>query len=171
MIIILWFLAAVGALFIAAAAWLLFKLRRLTKSLERAAVAMEAQRATAVQRFHQAWLGKTILVVPKSRGWHDFATNNVIPILPEGIQLMWWESARNADMAAKDLAQVTEHLGIHERKPFLLRVEEETFGVVPLHDTLVRLRASAKRNPAIQVQAKAVLDSALSDWSSLHVTH
>ncbi len=112
-----------------------------------------------LRRFFTDNLGKRIFVAKKGRGWREFLENNVIPVLPKDVTVVWrGESGR--DQSIDDLFVALPLLGIRASAPFLVAVKGADLEVTEFNARLSSLKRFGKKNPEIQRQVRELFGAA-----------
>jgi hypothetical protein len=100
-----------------------------------------------------------VIVVSDTRwGWQDFVTNNVVPVLPDGAEVIW---RRQAPMDID--AFWLRRLVVPPQPPYAFRLAEGQHSIVPLYEALFPLKlegtAQEQYKQSVVAQELAVLAS------------
>ena len=106
---------------------------------------------------HGSNRGRTFLVVTRRHGWFDFIINNVVPVPPPGVELVWqdWPDRRGGH-ARSNLYRLT--VAPMVSKPYLAVVRLWRNEFIRLHSELESLkRAGSKRSLETQARVREIL--------------
>lgn len=113
----------------------------------------------ADRRFRIQHIGKVFVVCSRTRGWHEFLTNNVLPVLPQSWTPVWRNRRGWRDSTFVVSAPLRGALSGH-RKPMLVLVNRRSYSMLSFHEDLLDLKPHARRSPQIQSQVQTILDAA-----------
>ncbi len=88
--------------------------------------------------------------------WEPFLRNNVLPTLPEHIQIYWIPDRQHKKKSLIDRLYPPGH-----SKPFLIHYHKRGYEMVPLHDELLDLKEHAQASPEIQSIVQGKLQTAI----------
>ncbi len=110
---------------------------------------------------HATHRGRVFLVATRRRGWFEFVTNNVIPVLPPGIEVVWQEHANpQHKVKTPRIDRLVRVAGVS--KPYLVVVKLWRNRLIPLHRELEPLQRQARgRDPEVQAAVAAIVDQCL----------
>lgn len=109
---------------------------------------------------------KLFLICSRRNSWHDFLVNNLLPVLPASISVVWFEPGSGSVRARSFPASFHSALKNCER-PVLIAVTSSGFRVVPLDRELMKWKPQAHRSAAVQSQIRQILDAALAAVAKL----
>jgi hypothetical protein len=108
-------------------------------------------------RWRRANAGRLYLVALRSRQWGPFTENNVIPVLPPDVTVIWESGRRRYVPRSPKLWGLRRPAS----RPFLVIVRRWSLRVVPLHDRLKVYRAAVRRDAEVQARVKKLLEETL----------
>jgi hypothetical protein len=108
-------------------------------------------------RFCWRHQGKLFLVCDSRHACHDFLRNNLLPVLPNSVEVLWYSRrARQADWP---------HLNRLAKpgfpKPYLARVTWRGIRFLSLNPLLRSLKRHQKRTERVQVTTQAIVAGAM----------
>ena len=112
------------------------------------------------RRFLRQHAGECLLVVSRRRGWRDFLVNNVEPALPPRTRCVWLDSEDPRSDAMRFIKWLLKRrTGL--RRPYLIVIPEgpPRMHFVPLHETLLPLKRSAKVGEKTRQQVAAAIEA------------
>ena len=111
-------------------------------------------------RFRRQHSGTICLVASRRSGWHEFISNNVVPVLPSEVQCVWQEPVSHRS-GPYGVLRAIEEARLGGQKPFLIKVTAARLISIPLHEALVPFRAHGARDTAVQGQVRSILQGIL----------
>lgn len=105
---------------------------------------------------------KIYIVCSRRHDWYDFLVNNVVPVLPPSMSLVWFEPASGKVRGRAFPASIRKALRDRDR-PALVVVTRGAFRLVPLHQELSKWKPFARRSAAVQSHVRRILDAAQTD--------
>jgi hypothetical protein len=109
---------------------------------------------------HSRNRGRVFLVVTRRHGWFEFVMNNVVPVLPPNVDVVWQESPARTRENQTKLHRLA--LARTNAKPYFTVVNLWRNEVIQLHSELEPLkRASRKRSRAVQARVSSILHAQL----------
>lgn len=108
-------------------------------------------------RWRRANAGRLYLVALRSRQWGPFTENNVIPVLPPEVTVIWESGRRRYVPRSPKLWGLRRPAS----RPFVVIVRRWSLRVVPLHDRLKLYRTAVRRDAEVQARVKTLLEEAL----------
>lgn len=103
--------------------------------------------------------GRRFLVCSTRHGWKDFISNNLIPMLPEHVNVVWYKKLRRATCRGRFRHVYQRNLP----KPYLAFVTRYNIYRVSLNDSLRQLKHRACRDSAVQQQVREAIALKLSE--------
>ena len=95
----------------------------------------------------------------RRRDWHPFIMNNVLPVLPPGINAI---DERDPERQPHKIEWAIDTVRkMYLPAPFLVRVEQNEVVTFPLHKQLLPLKTCAKRDLVVQEKVSAILRECL----------
>ena len=121
---------------------------------------METKAAIALRVFRRREAGHVFLICTSKRNWHDFLRNNVIPVLPDNLRVVWVESVRNGEYP-----DLIDHLARSRvfgiSKPYLVAVTPKALLHRSLNSTLQQLKKHPKRSEDTQQACLEIINQEL----------
>ena len=112
------------------------------------------QRQRLGRRFQQDFEGQWLLVCSRSGYWGPFIDNNVLTVLPEGVQVVWVHPRRSGPEYP---ASAIRPLFRGVEKPYLVRYVSGEPEVRRLHEKLVGLSHTTKHDRPVASLVRSVL--------------
>ena len=114
------------------------------------------RRRTLIRQFKRDFAGRWLLVCSRRRQWGQFIDNNVLTVLPEGVHVVWYDPRRTGQPYPASALQVLG-LGNVANRPYLIRYAGRRPEIHLLHEKLLELSHSTKRDPRVSSQVRSVL--------------
>ena len=109
----------------------------------------ELRTAIRFRRFRRREAGNFYLVCTSKRNWRDFLRNNVIPILPDNVRVVWHKSMRgNQNPDLQGFLNRSKIFAVS--KPYLIAVTKQALRVKSLNADLQALKPHAKVSDEIR---------------------
>ena len=113
-------------------------------------------RATKLtRRFRRDFNGRWLLVCSRRGQWGQFIDNNVLTVLPDGVQVVWCDRRSKDTYPASALRLMG--LGNVVERPYLVRYESRQPEIYRLHERLVELSHTTKRDEYVSSLVRSVL--------------
>ena len=112
------------------------------------------QRQRLGRRFKRDFEGRWLLVCSRSGHWGPFIDNNVLTVLPEGVQVVWVHPRRSG---REYPASAIRLLFVGVEKPYLIRYVSGQPEVRRLHEKLVGLSHTTKHDQHVASLVRSVL--------------
>ncbi|HSV43127.1 MAG TPA: hypothetical protein VLJ10_01105 [Candidatus Bathyarchaeia archaeon] len=117
----------------------------------------------ALVNFRRRENGAFYLVCSRANGWYDFLKNNVIPVVPPTMKILWLSTERSTTHATA-VPPLLEYLAqsriFGTSKPFLAAVSRQGLRVKSLNQEMLALKKVAKVSEATQTACREILLSA-----------
>lgn len=126
---------------------------------------MQCYCAVRSQIFRLRHAGRWYLVASRSRGWHEFIVNNVLPALPDHTSCVWVRPVRGqaATWRKPDVLCMLGRRSVNLSKPYLVIVRRNRCVIVPLHDWLIGLKGRRRKDAAVQRAVAGILANVVAD--------
>ena len=111
-------------------------------------------------RYRWAHAGTVLFVCTTRHHWHGFLLNNVIPVLPPHVRVVWL-TGRDRSRPTWHTWQALARSKIRHSKPFLAAVRLRGILTVPTHDLLLPLKHNSRVDVSVQEQVRPILLGAL----------
>lgn len=116
----------------------------------------------ALRVFRRRENGTVYLICTSKRGWHDFLKNNLIPVLPDHIRVIWHKQGCVRERDAKHLPLFTNLAASHifsMSKPYLVVVTSKALIPKSINGAFTGLKSKAARSSEVQsLCAKQILE-------------
>ena len=156
----LWLLVAVPMVIVITLMFLLILPIVLSASL----VHGRRQRKRIHQFFESHENGTILLVWHDRRGWHDFCLNNLLPVVPDGIEPIKNTHRTFGELDLQDWYEMERKAGSKgTKRPYLLRIDEGSMTVTSLNQPLQPFKRCARKSRKIQSQVACVVKQAIYD--------
>lgn len=99
---------------------------------------------------HQVW---TFLIVSKRRGWHEFVDNNIRPVVPADVALLWCDEVVTPGSPMRWLVSGA----IGQGKPCLVQVTPFHQRARSIHNRLQSKKSQRHIDPALQTLLREIL--------------
>ena len=112
--------------------------------------------AIALRVYRHRNHGAIFLICTSRRGWYDYLRNNLIPILPANVRVVWQANRRDGkvDPIITNLWR-SRIFGVP--RPYLVAVHKRRISAVSLNGCLQDLKARPARSPQAQEMSRHVL--------------
>lgn len=122
----------------------------------------ESKAKKRLRRLRKERAGCVYLICSRRRGWFDFIGNNVAPALPPTVELAWYKVNPRAATTADDLTFLLWRCGGGgTSKPLMMMVGKDDIRTESLHEALVPLKTTVKKDTATQERCRAILAEAM----------
>jgi hypothetical protein len=119
-------------------------------------LAREINAAISLRKFRRRESGCVYLICTSKRSWHDFLRNNVIPILPNNIRVVWHKSEPGYKQT--DIFACLSRAGLADiSKPFMVLVTPHALLHRSLNVPLQSLKACSKRSSDIRQKCATII--------------
>jgi hypothetical protein len=115
--------------------------------------------ARCKQRFFNEYAGRSYLVWAAQHEWRDFVINNVLPVLPTGVEDLRWGAQGNVPPPISDALM---YAGPLPPKPFLVKVTAQSIVTRSVSDQL-RPYWDVHTSREVQEKVAAILEATLHD--------
>jgi len=115
-----------------------------------------------LRKFRDQANGNYFLICSKRHNWYDFIQNNVIPVLPSNLNIVWYEG--NCDLEIDNIRiSATEVPGVYgATKPLLLTVFPDHINVESLNNDFKELRQmSMRKDENVREKARILIEEKL----------
>ena len=114
-----------------------------------------------VKKFCKKAAGNYFLICSKRHNWYDYIQNNIIPVLPSIINVVWYK--RNASLAANNTyLSILDIPGVYGgTKPLLLTVLPDHINVKSLNEDFKILRYKICKDEKIMEKARIIIEEKL----------
>ncbi len=114
-----------------------------------------------LKRFRKKRAGSFYLLCSRRRGWFDFIRNNVEPVLPLNVHLIWHGKFHGpeADGDVCRLLALSDVYGVS--KPVLIAVQTNRVEVRSLHAEFVPFKTTVGKDEGIARQCGQIIESAI----------
>lgn len=117
------------------------------------------------RRWRRKCAGMVYLVCTPRCGWRDFVTNNLLPVVPEDVTVVWHRSQRDTPLP-RELWMFRMHGLWDVPKPFLVAVTQRGVRWRSLNGTLQTLKRSPARSAEAQSLCREILTQAIREFTS-----
>jgi hypothetical protein len=118
---------------------------------------VEIKEYIALRTFCRREAGNFYLICTSRRGWYDFLKNNLIPILPKNVKVVWHtrtSAGKNDPIFLRILSS-----GIYGvPKPYIISVQRKCIKAYSLNNDLQIVKKHPKKSVEIQVQTQNVIN-------------
>ncbi|MCK5850246.1 MAG: hypothetical protein KAH23_04965 [Kiritimatiellae bacterium] len=112
-------------------------------------VVMQVRSAISLRRFRRREAGSYYLVCTSKRNWYDFLRNNVIPMLPDNVRVVWQKPTRG-----EPYPELQAHLAQSKiwgiSKPYLVAVTKQALRAQSLNRDFQDVKPKEKRSDEIR---------------------
>lgn len=118
--------------------------------------------AVSLRLFQRREDGNFYLVCTPRRGWHDYVRNNVVPILPPNVCVVWYRPSRG--LVPPPIISHVEHskiLGLS--KPYLVRVGRSKIRAESLNLDLQEMKRHPATDNRVRIQSASVIQKKMSN--------
>lgn len=102
------------------------------------------------------------LVCSRKRGWEPFLRNNLVPVLPDSLLLIWLESPESR----ANVVRAGRLSNVFLAKPFLIRVTRFRLLSLPLNSQLAELKCLGAISETARRDARKILNAALAELAT-----
>lgn len=111
-------------------------------------------------RYRWSHVGAVLFVCTTRHRWHGFLLNNVIPVLPPHVRVVWL-TGRDKSQPTWQTWQALALSKIRHAKPFFAVVRLRGIRTIPTHDLLLPLKHNSRADGSVQGQVRPILLGAL----------
>ena len=116
--------------------------------------------AVALKRFLRREAGAVYLVCTSKRNWYDFIQNNIIPVLPDNVKVVWAKPVQNE--VYRELQSFLHQSNLWSiPKPFFVAVTSHALYAISLNRKLQELKPKAKSSNETKLTCKVIIDASL----------
>jgi hypothetical protein len=101
--------------------------------------------AISLRIFRRREAGHVFLICTSRRGWHDFLKNNVIPVLPDNVRVVWKKPAGKSEYRSFFRHLDCSHI-FNVSKPYLVLVTPRALIPKSLNETLQKLKTHPEKS-------------------------
>ncbi len=120
----------------------------------------EGFRATRIWAFCRRRHGWFYLAGMSKRGWYDFLRNNVIPVLPDSVRMIW---PRNMHDVPYPRIRTAGRRPECTSRPYLVYIGRRRIHWVSVNQSLQALKPFAKRSSETQAACRKVIERAMQE--------
>lgn len=114
-----------------------------------------------LRKFCKEKAGSSYLVCTRRSGWFEFIVNNVMPILPPNVSVVWPRRDRGQAVGGVELLLhwTPEAYGVS--KPYLMALSPDGVKIESIHEDLVKLKGSRRKDRETQQKARKIVEDKL----------
>ncbi len=120
----------------------------------------ETKAAISLRIFRRREAGHVFLICASRRGWYDFLKNNVIPVLPDNVRVVWVKLAQDARYPDL-LGHLSRSRIFGVSKPYIVAVTPRAFVHKSLNAELQNLKGHPKKSEQTQQECLEIINRAL----------
>lgn len=122
----------------------------------------ETKAAISMRVFHRREQGHVYLICTSKRGWHDFLKNNVIPVVPGNVRVVWQEAGRN-DEYPRIFAYLARSRVFGVSKPYLVRITARNPVCKSLNPAFRQFKARPRKSPETRQACVEIIEQTLNE--------
>lgn len=122
----------------------------------------ETKVAMSVRAFRGREQGHVYLICTSKHGWHDFLKNNVIPVVPGGVRVVWQKTGHN-DEHPTIFTYLAHSRIVGVSKPYCVRITARNPVCKSLNPALRRLKTCSRKSPQTQQACAEVIERTLNE--------
>jgi len=113
-----------------------------------------------IRRFKRDFEGRWLLVCSRRGKWGQFIDNNVLTVLPDGVQVVWCGERRSKETYPASALRLLG-LGNVVERPYLVRYVSRQPEIYRLHERLVQLSHTTRREEYVSSLVRGILQEAM----------
>jgi len=109
-----------------------------------------------LRKFRRKNDGVVFLICTSRRGWHDYLKNNLLPVAPSELRVIWEKHGREGPQEPIIINMQRSRI-YNTTRPYLVVVREQGIRVVSLNGPLQEFKKTPKRSEQTQQLSRAIL--------------
>ena len=106
--------------------------------------------------------GKILLVVDGRHGWRELINNNLIPVVPQDVDQVWFDAELSCRIKMVPLVDCVE------QRPYIALITRRGLKVASLHKSLLPFKSCGRRDDMVQEKLKPILLGEIERLRALH---